>query len=82
MSDAQPVIDNKVARSGLITLDLQDWYTPQEVVPFDMKDYLHMELILREKEFRQALEQHDWSQYTDKVLAVYCSTDAIIASWA
>lgn len=82
MSDAQPVIDNKVARSGLVTLDLQEWYTPQEVVPFDMKDYLHMELILREKEFRQALEQHDWSQYTDKVLAVYCSTDAIIASWA
>ena len=41
-----------------------------------------MELILKEKEFRQALEQHDWSSYSGKVLAVYCSTDAIIASWA
>ncbi len=82
MTEQQPIIDNKVARSGMITLDLQDWYSPEEIVAFDLKNYLHMELILREKEFRQALEQHDWSQYAGKVLAVYCSADAIIASWA
>ncbi len=76
------MIENKVAKSGLVTLDLQQWYSPADIVAFDLKDYLHMELILREKEFRQSLEVHDWSQYSGKILAVFCSTDAIVASWA
>lgn len=82
MAESQPVIENKVEKSGLITLDLQKWYSGEVIVPFDLKHYLHMELILREKEFRQALQEHDWSSYSGKVLAVFCSSDAIIASWA
>lgn len=82
MERQDTVIENKVAKSGLVTLDLQNWYSDVDIVTFDLKEYLHMEFILREKAFRDALEEHDWSQYHGKVLAVYCSTDAIIASWA
>ena len=82
MAKSESPIDNKVARSGLITLDLQDWYEGVEVVSFDLKDYLHMEMILKEKDFREALKTHDWSFYSNKMVAVYCSSDAIIASWA
>ena len=49
---------------------------------FDLKDYLFMELILKEKDFRAALKEHDFSQYQDKVLLVFCSADAIIPAWA
>ncbi len=82
MAEQHSEIENKVARSGLITLDLQHWYSPEGIEPFDLKEYLHMELLLREKEFRQTLAEHDWSPYTGKTVAVFCSTDAIIASWA
>jgi hypothetical protein len=82
MTDKHSEIENKVAKSGLVTLDLQQWYGGGEIAPFDLKEYLHMELILREKEFRQSLETHDWSRYSGKILAVYCSADAIVASWA
>lgn len=75
-------IVNKVKKSGLITLDLQQFHDGSEIVEFDLKEYLFMELILKEKDFREAMEAHDWSQYQDKILAVHCSTDAIIASWA
>lgn len=73
---------NKVAKSGLITLNLEDYYPKNQIVTFDLKDYLYMELILKEKEFRAALKEHDWTQYQDKVLCVFCSTDAIIPTWA
>lgn len=73
---------NRVANSGLVTLNLEDYYPKNEIVHFDLKDYLFMELILKEKDFRSALKEHDWSQYQDKVLLVYCSTDAIIPVWA
>lgn len=73
---------NRVAKSGLITLNLEDFYPKNQIVTFDLKDYLYMELILKEKEFRQALAEHDWTQYQDKVLCVFCSTDAIIPTWA
>ncbi len=82
MVEKESVVENKVAQSGLITLDLQKWYSNVKIEPFDLKQYLHMELILREKEFRDDLEQHDWSRYRGKILAVFCSADAIIASWA
>jgi len=75
-------IVNKVAKSGLITLDLQKFYPDQEFVEVDLKDFLFMELILKEKEFRQALDELDWEFCRDKVLCVFCSTDAIIAHWA
>lgn len=73
---------NRVANSGLVTIDLEDFYPEGEVVPFDLKDHLFMGLILKEKEFREALKAHDWSRYSGKNLAVFCSADAIIPMWA
>ncbi len=81
MSDQKPLI-NRVAASSLITLDLEKYYPKASVVHFDLKAYLFKELILKEKDFREALKAHDWSQYKDQVLLVYCSTDAIIPIWA
>ncbi len=75
-------IINKVAQSGLYTLDLEDYYPKEEIVVFDLKPLLFMEMILKEKEFRAALQAIDWTQYQDKILAVTCSVDAIIPSWA
>ncbi|MBB4079929.1 ABC-type cobalamin transport system ATPase subunit [Lewinella aquimaris] len=73
---------NKVAAAGLITLKLEDYWPERALVPFDLKEYLFMELILKEKDFREAIKEHDFSQYQDKVLLVYCSADAIIPAWA
>ncbi|MFN0013996.1 MAG: DUF2480 family protein [Saprospiraceae bacterium] len=73
---------NRVATSGLVTIDLEMYYPEGEVVPFDLKDHLFMGLILKEKDFREALQAHDWAQYTGKNLAVFCSADAIIPMWA
>lgn len=73
---------NRVANSALVTIDLESFYPEGPVVPFDLKDHLFMGLILKEKEFREALLAHDWSQYSGKNLAVFCSEDAIIPMWA
>lgn len=75
------VFVNKVAQSGIITLDLER-YLPAEVAVFDLKDHLFMGLILKEKDFREALKNLDWSQYQDKNVAITCSADAIIPVWA
>lgn len=77
----QPLV-NRVAGSGLVTIDLEELYPAGEIVPFDLKVYLFMEMILKEKDFREALKAHDWSIYTGKNLAVFCSADAIIPMWA
>ncbi|MFT4022405.1 MAG: DUF2480 family protein [Flavihumibacter sp.] len=79
MSD---IIVNKVAESGLITLDLEQYVPAVEVVAFDLKPFLFMELILKEKDFREAMKNHDWNQYAGKAVAVYCSADAVIPAWA
>jgi hypothetical protein len=79
MSD---VIVNKVAESGLITLDLEAYYPKGEIVVFDLKEYLFMGLILKEKDFRAALQQLDWSVYQEKNVAVTCTADAVIPMWA
>lgn len=73
---------NRVAASGLVTIDLETFFPEGEVVAFDLKDHLFMGLILKEKEFREALKAHDWEQYRGKNLAVFCSADAIIPLWA
>lgn len=73
---------NKVAESGLVTLDLETYYPKGETIVFDMKDFLFMELILKEKDFREKLKSHDWEQYRDKFVAIVCSADAIIPVWA
>lgn len=76
-------IVNKVAGSGIITLDLSK-YMPQEdaVRSFDLKPFLFMEMILKEKDYRAALQTFDWQQYKNKHVAVHCSADAIIPVWA
>jgi Protein of unknown function (DUF2480) len=76
-----PII-NKVADSGLITLDPADYYPKSETKIFDLKDFLFMGLILKEKDFREALKNLDWEEYRDKDVAVTCSADAIIPMWA
>lgn len=73
---------NKVAESGLITLDLEKYYPKGEAAVFDLKDHLFMGLILKEKDFREALKKLDWSVYQDKNVALTCSADAIIPVWA
>jgi len=75
-------IINKVAESGLISLDLEQWYPKQPIARFDIKDHLFMGMIVKEKEFRESLKQTDWSIYKDKAVAVTCSVDAIIPVWA
>ncbi|RAJ98053.1 uncharacterized protein DUF2480 [Larkinella arboricola] len=75
-------IVNRVAKSGLVTLDLEDYYHPGERVVYDLKDNLFMGMILKEKDFRDFLKAHDWSQYAGKNVAVTCSEDAIIPTWA
>lgn len=75
-------IINKVANSGLITLDLENYLPKDEVATFDLKDHLYMGLILKEKDFREALKNLDWSFYQNKNVNITCSADAIIPSWA
>ena len=78
---SEPII-NKVAESGLVTIDLENYYPKEEVAVFDMKDHLFMGLILKEKEFRESLKKVDWEKYRDKNVAIICSADAIIPVWA
>lgn len=73
---------NKVAESGLITIDLENWYPKGEIVVLDLKDYLFMGMIVKEKEFRDSLKNTDWETYRNKMVSVICSADAIIPSWA
>ncbi len=79
MSD---VFVNKVAESGIITLNLETYYPKEEVILFDMKDFLFMGLILKEKDFRLALKSFDSSVYQDKIAAITCTADAVIPMWA
>jgi Protein of unknown function (DUF2480) len=76
-----PII-NKVADSGIITLDPEKYFPKGENVVFDLKDFLFMEMILKEKDFREALKKTEWSTYKDKNVALTCSADAIIPVWA
>ena len=75
-------IVNRVANSPLITLDLKEYQIPGERVSLDLKDWLFQEIILREKDFRNSIKEHDWSRYNQQHVAVSCSADAIIPTWA
>ncbi|OSY88897.1 hypothetical protein WH52_04330 [Tenacibaculum holothuriorum] len=75
-------IINRVANSSLITIDLEDFYPSGNRVLFDIKNWLYEGLILREKDFREHVKNHDWSQHQDNYVALTCSSDAIIPSWA
>lgn len=73
---------NKVATSSILTFDLEDLYPKGERVTYDLKINLFQELILREKDFREFVKNHDWSQYEGKFVNVICSVDAIVPMWA
>ncbi len=75
-------IVNRVTTSKLITIDLEDFYPEGQRIVFDISKWLFEGLILKEKDFRERVEDHDWSQYKDTYVALSCSTDAIIPSWA
>ncbi len=75
-------IVNKVKQSKLETVDLEKFAEGIVIKELDLKDFLFHEMILKEKDFREYMDQHDWSMYDGSYLTVYCSTDAIIPKWA
>jgi hypothetical protein len=80
--EAGELIVNKVEASGIITVNLEDFYPKGTIAVFDLKDYLFRGLIIKEKDFREALKNTNWQQYEHANVAVTCSTDAIIPVWA
>ncbi|BDD10711.1 hypothetical protein FUAX_31430 [Fulvitalea axinellae] len=75
-------IVNRVAKSPLISLDLSEYYQAGERVVFDLAPHLFQGLVLREKDFRQMVKETDWSEYAGKCVAITCSVDAIVPTWA
>lgn len=73
---------NKVAESGILTIDLETFFPSSEIMIFDIKNFLFRELILKEKDFREALKSLDFSIYQNQIVTIFCSTDAIIPVWA
>ena len=82
MSNEEQPLVNRIANSGLITLNLEDHYPSNHISTLDIKQFLFKELLLKEKDFRKAVKGIDWSEYQDHILLVYCSSDAIIPVWA
>ncbi len=81
MSGEEQII-NKVANSALITFNLEDYYESGDRILLDIKDQLYEGLLLREKDFRDFIKNHNWAYYENKLVAVTCSTDAIVPTWA
>lgn len=75
-------IINRVAKSKLVTLNLEDYYPTGKRMQLDIKDWLFEGIVLREKDFRSQVKNHDWQQYQDTYVAIHCSTDAIVPAWA
>ena len=75
-------IVNRVAESKLVTFNLEDFYPRGERIVFDISDWLLEGFVLREKDFREQAKNHDWQQYESAYVALICSTDAIVPSWA
>ena len=73
---------NRVAQSGIITINLENYFPREPIAEFDLKEYLFKGLILKEKDFRTSLKEHDWEQYQGQHLLLFCSTDSIIPTWA
>jgi hypothetical protein len=80
--EIQENIINKVAQSGLVSLDPASFYPPGERVIYDIKDNLFHGLMLREKDFREFVKEHDWAQYQGKNVGITCTADAIVPTWA
>lgn len=75
-------IINKVANSGILSIDLEDFYVPGERVIFDIKPHLFQELILKEKDFREFVKTNNWKFYENKIVGIACTADAIVPTWA
>ena len=75
-------IVNKVANSVLEVFDLEDYYPKGVRAQIDISQWLIEGFLLKEKDFREQLKNHDWSQYKDQYVAITCSTDAIVPAWA
>lgn len=75
-------IVNRVANSKLVVVNLEDYYPKGQRTVFDIKEWLFQELVLREKDFRAQVKEHDWSQYQDHYVALTCTSDAIVPAWA
>jgi Protein of unknown function (DUF2480) len=75
-------IINKVSQSALLTLDLEQFFPKENIRIFDLKPFLFMDLILKEKDFRNALSTSDWTIYKDEIVGIHCSADAVIPVWA
>jgi hypothetical protein len=82
MNIEEQEIVNKVANSALQVFDLEDYYPNGERVALDISQWLLEGFVLREKDFRESLKNYDWSQYSNKYVALHCSTDAIVPAWA
>ncbi|MBL7858492.1 MAG: DUF2480 family protein [Cyclobacteriaceae bacterium] len=80
--ETEKEIMNRVLTSSLVTFDLEEYFQPGDRVQIDVRDLLFQDLIIKEKDFREHIKSHNWSQYQDKLVAVYCSIDAIIPTWA
>ena len=80
--DSSDTIINRVAGSALVSIDLEDLYHPGKRVLYDLKDNLFEGIVLKEKDFRDFILNHDWTQYSEKNIAITCSVDAIIPTWA
>jgi hypothetical protein len=75
-------IENKVAKSGLIVIEMDDFVSDEELTAIDIKDQLWQGIALKEREFREFVAHHDWTLYAGKEVAVFCSADAIVPNWA
>jgi hypothetical protein len=80
--ETSDLIMNRVEASGLVTLDLEQFYPKDAIKVFDLKNYLFRGLIVKEKDFREALKNTNWNEFENSDVAVICSTDAIIPVWA
>tara|TARA_B110000444_G_C18684816_1_gene521454 strand:+ start:404 stop:910 length:507 start_codon:yes stop_codon:yes gene_type:complete len=76
-----PIV-NRIANSALITIDLADYAPVQSITDFDLKDFLFDEIYLKEKDFREKLKSFNFSLYNDKIVALHCSSDAVLPMWS
>jgi hypothetical protein len=79
---AEEEIKNRVAESSLLQISPEDWYDTRPRLGFDIADYLFAGLVLKELDFRAAMKAHDWTQYSNAQLCIFCSADAIVPTWA
>ena len=73
-------IVNRVKNSGIMTIDFEDLLVPN-IFELDLKNWLVDDLFLVEKKFREAINSHSWSKYSDSYVCIFCSNDAITVSY-